>query len=152
MRLGDSGPYNALKVDVWSLGATIWELAQAEPPFSDLTDPRQFGDQWPELSQPEIYSRSFHDFLNLCSKPSSSRPEPHELLNVSSLYPPFPCATAHFCRRHPLYATPVGARPSRTCWATVGRSRSACPGGRAPTRRGRCRGHSITYSLYTPPG
>ncbi|KAI0632944.1 kinase-like protein [Trametes polyzona] len=83
-----SGSYDALKVDVWSLGATVWELAQAEPPFSDLTDPRQFGDQWPPLSQPEIYSRSFHDFLHLCSKPSSSRPDPHELLNTSFIRNP----------------------------------------------------------------
>ncbi|KAI0354313.1 kinase-like protein [Trametes cingulata] len=83
-----SGSYNALKVDVWSLGATAWELAQAEPPFSDLTDPRQFGDQWPALSQPEIYSRSFHDFLHLCSKSGSSRPDPHELLHTSFIRNP----------------------------------------------------------------
>jgi len=79
MRLGS---YNALKVDVWSLGATVWEMAQAEPPFSDITDPRQMPDRWPPLHQPEIYSRSFHDFLHLCSQPSSSRPDPDELLKT----------------------------------------------------------------------
>ncbi|KAH9943770.1 hypothetical protein B0H21DRAFT_810173, partial [Amylocystis lapponica] len=76
------GLYNALKVDVWSLGATVWEMAQAEPPFSDVVDPRQLGDRWPPLYQPEEYSRSFHDFLHLCSEPSTSRPNPDELLQT----------------------------------------------------------------------
>ena len=76
------GPYNALKVDVWSVGATVWETAESEPPFADVQDPRLMGDRWPSLHQPEIYSRSFHEFLRLCSEPSSSRPDPSELLNV----------------------------------------------------------------------
>jgi len=77
-----SGPYNALKVDVWSVGATVWETAQAEPPFANIQDPRLMGDRWPSLHRPEIYSRSFHEFLRLCSEPSSSRPDPSELLNT----------------------------------------------------------------------
>ena len=75
-------PYNALKVDVWSVGATVWETAQAEPPFADVQDPRLIGDRWPPLHKPEIYSRYFHEFLRLCSQPSSCRPDPSELLNV----------------------------------------------------------------------
>ncbi|KAI0742829.1 kinase-like protein [Daedaleopsis nitida] len=77
------GSYNALKVDVWSLGATVWELAEAEPPFSDVTDPRQLGNELPELNEPEHYSRSFHDFLHLCSRPSATRPDPPDLLSTT---------------------------------------------------------------------
>ncbi|KAJ7607403.1 hypothetical protein FB45DRAFT_1135466 [Roridomyces roridus] len=29
-----SGSYDPLKIDVWSVGATIWELAEANPPFA----------------------------------------------------------------------------------------------------------------------
>ncbi|TDL26886.1 kinase-like protein [Rickenella mellea] len=69
-----SGSYDARKVDVWSAGATAWEMAESEPPFVDYDDPAQIPDSWPELSQPEIYSRSFHDFLHLCSQSPDSRP------------------------------------------------------------------------------
>lgn len=73
------GPYNALKVDVWSLGATVWEMAQTEPPFYDTGKP---ADRWPPLSEPQFYSPAFHDFLRKCSEPASKRPEPQELLKV----------------------------------------------------------------------
>ncbi|KAJ3530703.1 hypothetical protein NM688_g7674 [Phlebia brevispora] len=77
-----NGPYNTLKVDVWGLGATVWELAETQPPFADVTDASQLGDRWPPLEQASNYSRSFHDFLRLCSEPSSSRPDPPDLLNT----------------------------------------------------------------------
>jgi p21-activated kinase 1 len=38
-------------------------MAQAIPPFADVQDPRQIGTRLPRLSQPEIWSRSFHDFM-----------------------------------------------------------------------------------------
>ncbi|KAI0759668.1 kinase-like protein [Irpex lacteus] len=77
-----SGPYDPLKVDVWSLGATVWEMAQAQPPFADATDASEIGDTLPPLDSPESFSRSFHDFLQLCSQPRTSRPDPEDLLNT----------------------------------------------------------------------
>ena len=83
------GPYDPLKVDVWSLGATTWELAHGDPPFSDVQDTRLIvGHQLPPVREPETLSRSFHDFLHLCSQPVASRPDPDELLNVRAT-PPF---------------------------------------------------------------
>jgi len=76
------GSYNPLKADVWSLGATVWEMAQAEPPFHDAEDASGLRDRWPSLRQPEIYTRSFHDFLHLCSNPVPNRPDPEPLLST----------------------------------------------------------------------
>ncbi|KAI0290296.1 kinase-like domain-containing protein [Russula brevipes] len=78
-----TGLYDPLKVDVWSLGATTWELVHCAPPFADVQDTRQIvGAQLPPVRQPEAFSRSFHDFLLLCSQPAATRPDPDELLNT----------------------------------------------------------------------
>jgi len=118
-------PYNALKVDVWSLGATVWETAQAEPPFAEVQDPRLIGDRWPPLYQPEIYSRSFHEFLHLCSEPSSSRPDPSELLNVCCHIDLNSNSSFVICRPHSS-AMPAGAQSMSNCFHNVELSRKRC--------------------------
>jgi len=75
-----AGSYFPLKVDVWSLGATVWEMAQAEPPFASN---QKLADRWPPISQPDLYSPSFHDFLRLCSEPALNRPDPSDLIKKS---------------------------------------------------------------------
>jgi serine/threonine protein kinase len=78
-----SGLYDPLKVDVWSLGATTWELVHGNPPFEDVKDTRDIvGGQLPPVREPEAFSRSFHDFLHSCSQSAASRPDPDELLDV----------------------------------------------------------------------
>ncbi|VDC02247.1 unnamed protein product [Peniophora sp. CBMAI 1063] len=76
-----TGLYDPLKVDVWSLGATAWELASGEPPFSDGGAPPS-GYALPPLPSYAEASRAFEDFLHLCAQPPSSRAEPDELLNA----------------------------------------------------------------------
>ena len=61
----------------------MWELVHGEPPFADVQDTRHIAPvQLPPVRQPEAFSRSFHDFLHLCSQPAASRPDPEELLEV----------------------------------------------------------------------
>lgn len=70
------GPYDPLKVDVWSLGATVWEMAEAEPPFFQTSEVEG---RWPPLTHPEVYSPAFREFLRACSDPPVTRPSPAEL-------------------------------------------------------------------------
>lgn len=79
------GSYNALKVDVWSLGATAWEMAECTPPFmdADVSDPTKLPVRWPSLSEKEKWSDAFGAFLEMCSRPEKERPGARELLAVS---------------------------------------------------------------------
>jgi hypothetical protein len=116
-----SGFYDPLKVDVWSLGATTWELVHGDPPFADAQDARHIvGTQLPPVQQPDAYSRSFHDFLNLCSQPAASRPDPDELLNVRCLEKVFFLVDITVLKpplhRLILYGLRVLAQRSSDCW------------------------------------
>ncbi|KAF8335870.1 kinase-like domain-containing protein [Cantharellus anzutake] len=76
-------PYNAHLADVWSVGATIWEVIEGTPPFFNVEDPRQLGDRWPALKRSSELSPSLHQFLRLCSEADDWRPRAHELLETS---------------------------------------------------------------------
>lgn len=80
-----SGVYNPTKADIWSLGATVWEMAESTPPFHDAGDLR---DRWPPLTRAKEFSRSLHDFLTLCSNPVASRPDVSLLAQVGLFSPP----------------------------------------------------------------
>ncbi|XP_067628233.1 serine/threonine-protein kinase 10 isoform X2 [Eurosta solidaginis] len=59
-------PYD-LKVDIWSLGITLIELAQMEPPNSEMSPMRVLlkiqKSEPPTLDQPSKWSKEFNDFL-----------------------------------------------------------------------------------------
>lgn len=59
-------PYDH-KVDVWSLGITLIELAQMEPPNSEMSPMRVLlkiqKSEPPKLEQPARWSKEFNDFL-----------------------------------------------------------------------------------------
>jgi serine/threonine protein kinase len=83
-------------VDVWSVGATIWEIIEGSPPFLDIEDPSDFGDRWPPLQRANEFSVSLHQFLRLCSEMDDWRPHPDELLDVgNSFFTTLPFLHAH---------------------------------------------------------
>lgn len=77
-------PYDN-KADVWSLGCTLIELAQMNPPNHGLTPMRvllriQKSDP-PTLQEPNKWSSAFNDFIKRClTKDPSQRPSIEELL------------------------------------------------------------------------
>ncbi|XP_069677773.1 serine/threonine-protein kinase 10 isoform X2 [Periplaneta americana] len=77
-------PYD-FKVDVWSLGITLIEFAQMEPPNHEMSPMRvllkiQKSDP-PKLDQPSKWSKDFNDFIAKClTKDPSQRPTADDLL------------------------------------------------------------------------
>lgn len=73
------------QVDIWSLGITLIELAQMEPPNHEMSPMRvllkiQKSDP-PKLEQPSRWSKDFNDFISKAlTKDPSTRPNSEELL------------------------------------------------------------------------
>lgn len=80
-------PYD-YKADIWSLGVTLIEFAQMQPPNHEMAPMRvllkiQKSDP-PKLSCPSRWSKDFNHFLALCLiKDPNQRPTAEELLKHS---------------------------------------------------------------------
>ena len=79
-------PYDN-KVDIWSLGISLIEFAQMEPPYHEMSPMRvllkiQKSDP-PFLDRPSKWSKEFCDFVKLClTKDPTKRPKAEDLLKV----------------------------------------------------------------------
>uniref|UniRef100_A0A3Q3CIW0 non-specific serine/threonine protein kinase n=1 Tax=Haplochromis burtoni TaxID=8153 RepID=A0A3Q3CIW0_HAPBU len=77
-------PYD-YKADIWSLGITLIELAQIEPPHHELNPMRVLlkiaKSEPPSLEQPKKWSQAFNDFLRKClDKNPETRPTAAQML------------------------------------------------------------------------
>ena len=73
------------KTDIWSLGITAIEMAEGDPPYSDINYYRAMfiiPRQPPQgLSQPEKWSKEFNNFVKRClTIDNKQRPTAKELL------------------------------------------------------------------------
>ncbi|XP_039282731.1 serine/threonine-protein kinase 10-like [Nilaparvata lugens] len=83
-------PYD-FKVDIWSLGITLIEFAQMEPPNHEMSPMRvllkiQKSDP-PKLEQPSKWTKEFNEFIaKALVKDPAQRPTAQQLLNVIITY------------------------------------------------------------------
>jgi len=73
------------KVDIWSLGIMVMEMAEGEPPYMEFPPLRALflitTKGIPGLKEPNKWSPSFQNFFNLClEKDVNTRPEAADLL------------------------------------------------------------------------
>lgn len=77
-------------MDIWSLGITLIEFAQMEPPNHEMSPMRvllkiQKSDP-PKLDQPSKWTKEFNDFISKALvKDPTQRPNSDDLLKVMSL-------------------------------------------------------------------
>lgn len=87
----DNEKFYNYKIDTWSLGMTCIELAEMEPPYSQL-EPEQamqriLNDEPPKLKEEHKWSPEFVNFLTKClHKNPHERECPHDLYMVSIYY------------------------------------------------------------------
>lgn len=75
------------KMDIWSLGVAIMEMAEGEPPYICCPPPRALflisTNGMPGLQKPERWSPPLRQFVALClEKDPQKRPDASELLQV----------------------------------------------------------------------
>jgi len=73
------------KVDIWSLGIMIMEMAEGEPPYMEFPPLRALflitTKGIPDLKEPSKWSQNFQNFVSLClEKDPNQRPDASELL------------------------------------------------------------------------
>ena len=79
-------PYD-FKVDIWSLGISLIEFAQMEPPYHELSPMRvllriQKSDP-PTLDRPSKWSKEFNEFISICL---TKDPNQASQLEMKTLY------------------------------------------------------------------
>lgn len=85
-------PYD-YKVDIWSLGITLIEFAQMEPPNSEMSPMRVLlkiqKSEPPKLDQPSKWSKDFNEFLSKSLiKDPQQRPHTETLLTLPFINSP----------------------------------------------------------------